>query len=230
MTPMSRGVTSKTLKKRAPRKWSRKYLTVRFDFLDWNSLRHEKVIHLPGTVTVTRHTMVLEVNESDDRSFVVTGTRRRDGFAGRYRDRSGRVRAAWFKSGAGPEVWVGLWVENGTEYVFVFHIPPVEPGSEWISLENFEESFDDDDFEKIEKLPEYKKRPMSRLAETLVKEHKDNLERARPRMVKEMLKWLDEEEARTGEEPSNPFWDPPEEVKRRQRIAKRRRDRKASRH
>jgi hypothetical protein len=144
-------------RKRRARKSTRRYPNAQFQFLDWNRVGNPKVVHLRGAVTVTRQKMMLEVDDSGDKPYVVPGTRRGTIFAGRYQRRSVRVRAKWFEADVG-DAWVGLWIENSTEYVFLFHLRPPEPPNASISLENFEWNFDDADFERLTKLPELRKR------------------------------------------------------------------------
>jgi hypothetical protein len=152
---MSARATQDSSGKRRTRKWTRRYPTAQFQFLEWNKVGRPKVIHLRGTVTVTRRKMTLEVDDSGDGPYTVVGTRRGTIFAGRHRGRSLDVRAKWFVSDAVRDTYVGLWIENGTEYVLVFDL---QPGEMSISLQNFDESFDDADFEKLTRLPELRRR------------------------------------------------------------------------
>ena len=98
--------------------------------------------------------MVLEVNGLDDRPCVVAGSRRQDVFVGRYQARSLRVLAKWFKTDAFRDVWVGAWIVNGKDHLFMFDLHPDE-GS--YSLEHLDD-FDPADFERLQKLPELREK------------------------------------------------------------------------
>jgi hypothetical protein len=94
----------------------RVYRDVRFEFV----LAHTKRWDLSGTVRRSAGSMSLRIDVPGDRPYAIRGVMRRAGyFSGRHRGRSSdaAVRARWRRVGV---LWLGVWVEEGVEYVFAF--------------------------------------------------------------------------------------------------------------
>ena len=152
-TPMPKPTTSKHPDQRRPRKWVRRYPSARFEFLDWNSRRPKRPIRRVGTVTVTRGRMVFEVNGLDGRPCVVAGSRRQGVFGGRSQTGSRRVLAKWFRTEF-VDVWLGAWIVNGKDHLFMVDL---HPGKGSYSIRNLDD-IAPDDFEQLEKLPELREK------------------------------------------------------------------------
>ena len=149
--------------------------------------------------------MVLELKGLDGRPCVVVGSRRGDVFGGRYQARSLRVQAKWFKAAAFRDVWVGVWIVNGKDHVFVFDLRP-ESGRSRYSLTNFEEEFSPPDFERLEKLPELREKFRKIENSPEFRKRMERLDRLNQEEVDEweqaMLKLLKKQEA-DGEVPDS---------------------------
>jgi hypothetical protein len=142
---------------------------------------------------------MLELKGLDGRPCVVVGSRRGNVFGGGHQDRSQRVRAKWFKAGALPDVWVGVWIVNAKDHVFLFDLRPYA-GRARYGLTNFEQGFNPADFERLEKLPELRDKFKKIENSPEFQKHMERLYRLNQEEVDQwkqaMLKLLKEQEKR----------------------------------
>jgi hypothetical protein len=90
-----------------------------FDFLSATA----KPECLGGTVIVRDAEMVLEIEYPGEDPYNIVGRRQGSCYRGRHVASPGdiEVEASWAEVGNGN--YVGLWIEDGSEWLFQFHLP-----------------------------------------------------------------------------------------------------------
>jgi hypothetical protein len=90
---------------------------VQFEFFSAHGLESQR-----GAVIIREGEMVLEVECPDDRPYSIRGTVNREYFVGKHQDRPDDVpvEAKWIRL---DDIYVGTWIEEGTDYLFTFRLP-----------------------------------------------------------------------------------------------------------
>lgn len=91
-----------------------------FDRVDFHFLGNKEDVILPGTVLFNGRRMVLEIAGGDG-PYHLVGKSQRHAFAAAndHPDRRAEVQAQWCNVG---NCYVGIWVEEGNEYLFSFEL------------------------------------------------------------------------------------------------------------
>lgn len=93
---------------------------VQFEFLSAG----DEPVASRGTVIVRQDEMVLEVEDPDERPYLIKGKRRQGFWAGRHEGLPGDVpvEAKWTRL---DDIFIGTWLQKGIDYVFMFRLPEV---------------------------------------------------------------------------------------------------------
>lgn len=103
---------------------SPRYRNVRFDFLSAD----EDPDSPNGTVIVRENTMTVEVELAGDRPYLIEGRSTEHGFHGRHEGMPGDVPVTATWADIGGE-YVGLWIEDGKDYLFRFTLGKADEAS-----------------------------------------------------------------------------------------------------
>jgi hypothetical protein len=99
----------------------KKYSGVEFEFLHAN----EKSEVLYGVVLIRENEMVLDIKTPGDTGYDIRGKSIGSFFEGRHKEQPGDipVRAKWILL---DDIYVGIWIESGHEYLFKFELADSE--------------------------------------------------------------------------------------------------------